>query len=131
MAVLRGVRVRLLVPGISDIYIANLASFSYYDEIIEMGVELYFYQKGFIHAKSICIDDMFSMVGSANLDIRSFEFNFEVNALIYDRKIARRLREIFEEDLKEARLIRPAEWEKRSFVRRLMERTVRIISPLL
>lgn len=131
MAILRGVRVRLLVPGISDSYIANLASFSYYDEIIKMGVELYFYQKGFIHAKSICIDDMFSMVGSANLDIRSFEFNFEVNALIYDKKIALRLREIFEEDLKEARLIRHAEWEKRSFVRRLMERTVRIISPLL
>ncbi len=130
-AVLRGVKVKLIVPGISDSMVTNAASFSFYDELMEMGIEVHLYEKGFVHAKTVVIDDAFCMVGTANLDIRSFEFNFEVNAVVYDKKHAMEMRKTFEEDLKDCKELTLEDYKSRPLYTRFFERIVRLVSPLM
>lgn len=130
-AVLRGVKVKLMVPGISDSVVTNAASFSFYDELMEMGIEVYLYEKGFVHAKTVVIDDAFFMIGTANLDIRSFEFNFEVNAVVYDKKHAIEMRKSFEEDLNDCKELTLDFYKNRPLYIRLFERIVRLVSPLM
>src|SRR5690606_20744006 len=130
-AVLRGVKVKLMVPGISDSVVTNAASFSFYDELMEMGIEVYLYEKGFVHAKTVVIDDAFFMIGTANLDIRSFEFNFEVNAVVYDKKYAIEMRKSFEEDLNDCKELTLDIYKNRPLYIRLFERIVRLVSPLM
>ena len=102
MASLSGVDVRLLVPGISDSFLVNAAAKSYYTELLKAGVKIYLYQKGFVHAKTLVADGCLAMVGTANLDYRSFDLNFEVNAVVYDEEIAKELTANFELDLQDA-----------------------------
>lgn len=130
-AVLRGVRVVLMAPGVSDSAITNAASCSFYEELLEMGIDVFLYQKGFVHAKTVVIDDAFFMIGTANLDIRSFEFNFEVNAVIYDNFHAVELRKMFEDDLKDCIQLQLDEWRKRPVYIRFFERVVRLISDVM
>jgi cardiolipin synthase len=82
VAALSGVKVKLLVPGVSDSKMVAAAARSYYAELMEAGVEIYQYQKGFIHAKTMVSDGQLSVIGTANMDNRSFELNFEVNCVI-------------------------------------------------
>lgn len=131
VAALSGVRVCLLVPGISDSRFVNIASSSYFDDLLSVGVEIYRYQKGFIHAKTIVTDASLSAVGSANMDQRSFELNFEVNAFVYDAAFSRQLRETFFEDLTHAIRLEPERWQNRSVWRKLVEKIARLVSPLL
>src|SRR5690606_2031226 len=84
IASLSGVRVRLLVPGVSDSVLVNAAAKSYYSELLKAGVEIYLYDKGFVHSKTMVTDGKIAMVGTANMDYRSFDLNFEVNAIVYD-----------------------------------------------
>src|SRR5690606_9499874 len=84
ISALSGVSVKLLVPGISDSIIVNAAARSYYDELLDAGVEIYLYKKGFIHSKTMVMDQSVSIVGTANMDYRSFDLNIEVNAVEYD-----------------------------------------------
>ena len=109
---LSGVEVQLLLPGISDSTLVKYASNSYLQPLLDYGVEVYFYQKGFLHAKTMVIDDEVSMIGTLNTDIRSFYINFEITALVYDRNLAIELSNQFEKDLQSSRLINLAEWEK-------------------
>ena len=131
ISAMSGLSVKLLAPGISDSKVVNAASKSYYNKLLGAGVEVYLYQKGFIHAKTMVTDSMLSMVGTANMDYRSFELNFEVNALIYDRTIAEQMRTTFFEDLKEAKQINKEEWLSRSWYRQLPEKVARLFSPVL
>ena len=126
-----GVSVKLLVPGISDSKIVNLAASSYYGILLDAGVEIFLYQKGFVHAKTMVIDGEVSIVGTANMDQRSFELNFEVNAVVFDKEIGREMSEIFYNDLNDSTQIEVAAWNSRGKWQELIEQTARLLSPLL
>jgi cardiolipin synthase A/B len=131
IASLGGVKVKLLVPGISDSILVNAAARSYYVDLMKGGVEIYLYNKGFVHAKTMVTDSKIAMVGTANMDSRSFDLNFEVNAIVYDSEIAGELRDIFYDDLKDAEKIDVEVWRKRPLYKQFFEKTARLVSPLL
>lgn len=131
VAAMSGVKVKLLVPDKSDSAFVDAASRSYFDEIIRSGVEVYLYQKGFMHAKTLVTDGQLSIIGTANMDHRSFELNFEVNSMIYDSNLSKQLRDAFYDDLKDAVKINPVTWGKRPLYKQLPERIIRLLSPLL
>ncbi len=131
IASLGGVSVKLLVPGNSDSLLVNAAARSYYADLLRKGVEIYQYTKGFVHAKTMVTDSKIAMVGTANMDSRSFDLNFEVNAIVYDKGIATELRDIFYEDLKNAVKIDAKTWKRRPIYKQLFEKTAKLVSPLL
>ena len=131
IASLSGISVKLLVPGKCDSKLVNAASKVNYNELLQAGVEIYIYQKGFVHAKTLVTDGKMSMIGTANMDHRSFELNFEVNAIIYDAAFAEKMRTIFFEDLKNAEKLNAEKWYKRSFFTQLPEKIAKIFSPSL
>lgn len=94
-------------------------------------MEVYRYTKGFVHAKTIVCDGKVAMVGTANLDNRSFDLNFEVNAVVYDDHTATELRQQFEEDLQNAKRINYDVWQKRPRSKRFLEKIVNLVSPLM
>jgi len=131
VAALSGVKVILLIPEKSDSRMVAAAARSYYAELLNAGVEIYQYQKGFIHSKTMVSDQQLSVIGTANMDNRSFELNFEVNAVIYDNHTAEEMTRIFYQDLKESKKINAGEWEKRPLYKQLPEKLGRLLSPLL
>jgi cardiolipin synthase len=131
IAAMSGLSVKLLAPGISDSKVVNAASKSYYNKLLEAGVEVYLYRKGFVHAKTMVTDSLLSIVGTANMDYRSFELNFEVNALIYDSAVAEQMRTAFFEDLKDAEQINKEAWLSRPWYKQLPEKVARLFSPVL
>ena len=128
---LSGISVKLLVPRKSDSVLVNAAARSYYNDLLKGGVEIYQYQKGFMHAKTMVTDKKVAIVGTANMDFRSFDLNFEVNAIVYDTQIASELSDIFYNDLKDAIKIDAAQWANRPLYRQLLEKSARLLSPLL
>jgi len=130
-AALRGVDVRLLIPKRGDSLLIDLAARSYMPELMEAGVRVYEYLPRFIHAKTLVVDDDLAIVGSSNMDNRSFLLNFEVTALIYDRGVAAQLARAFEADLAESRAIAPSELARQGLGQRLGQATARLLSPLL
>jgi Phosphatidylserine/phosphatidylglycerophosphate/cardiolipin synthases and related enzymes len=96
-----------------------------------VGVEVYLYKKGFVHSKTMVIDSNLSIIGTANMDIRSFELNFEVNAILYDEEISRQLRTVFFDDLKQAEQIDAEEWSTRPAFKQLPEKIARLFSPVM
>lgn len=131
VAALGGVSVKLLVPGSSDNALVNAASKSYYDDLLKAGVEIYLYRKGFVHAKTLVADKKIAIVGTANMDYRSFDLNFEVNAIVYDSGAANELAGVFYADIAAAEKIDPAVWESRPAWKQLLEKTARLLSPML
>ena len=99
--------------------------------MLRSGAEIYLYRKGFLHAKTVVADGKTGIVGTANMDYRSFDLNFEVNAIVYDAEFATELRNVFYEDLKDAQKIDYQLWRARSWYTVLFEKTARLISPLL
>jgi len=130
-AALAGVDVKLLMPEKNDSWIVGRSSRSYLKELLQAGVKVYFYLKGFTHSKLLVVDDLFSSVGTANMDIRSFNQDFEVNALIYDETLSRQLKLDFLDDIAQSKEILINEWEQRSFWEKSQESVARIFSPLL
>ncbi|MCB0431637.1 MAG: cardiolipin synthase, partial [Mangrovimonas sp.] len=106
-----GVEVKLLIPKESDSWTAKYATDSYLEPLLEAGVQVYRYTKGFIHAKTIVVDDLFSTIGTSNIDYRSFSINFEINALIYNQKESKQLKKIFEDDLKDSEKVTLNKWQ--------------------
>jgi cardiolipin synthase len=131
IASLSGISVKLLVPDKSDSILVNSAARSYYNDLLQEGVEIYLYRKGFLHAKTLVADGKIAVVGTANMDFRSFDLNFEVNAIVYDTEIANQLSAIFFEDIKHAEKIDAKAWTSRPKYRQLLEKTARLVSPLL
>jgi cardiolipin synthase A/B len=125
------VDVRIIIPEKSDAIIPRWSSLSYIEELLEAGVKIYFYQTGFIHSKYIIVDEIFSSIGTSNLDFRSLETNFEVNAFIYDEKFTSQLEKIFMEDIKNSRQIKLSSWVKRKWHYKLRESLAHIVSPML
>ncbi len=130
-AAIRGVEVCLLTPGESDVPIAQAAGRSYYSELLEAGVRIFEYGDGVLHAKLIVIDDDWSIIGSANMDIRSFLLNFEANAVLRSPQLNAHLTDIFNSHLRQSTEVRLADFEPRPLKHRLIESTARLFSPLL
>lgn len=130
-AALGGVEVRLMLPARSDSKIVGLASHSFLDAVIRAGVKVSFYTPGFLHSKLLIVDDTLAVVGSANMDFRSFEHNFEINAFIYDKEFNARMSAVYLEDYAHCRHLVPAQWFHRPRARRFAESLMRLFSPLL
>ncbi|MCD8262394.1 MAG: cardiolipin synthase [Bacteroides sp.] len=130
-AALSGIDVRLMLPEKADGTIIQLGSNSNLADVLRAGIKVYFYQKGFLHSKMMVSDDHLSTVGSTNLDFRSFEYNFEVNAFMYDIETALRIKELFLADQHHCIQLFLKNWEKRPFRQKAKESVVRLLSPLL
>lgn len=128
---LGGIDVRIIVPGMSDAITPKWGTNSYIEELLDAGVKIYFYKAGFIHSKVIVVDGIFSSVGTANLDFRSLETNFEVNAMIYDEETAGILASQFIEDQAKSDQVILEEWVKRPRINKIKESFARILSPML
>jgi cardiolipin synthase len=131
MAALSGIDVRLMVSQKSDSAYVDPAAHSYYGDLLEAGMKIYEIEDKFMHAKTIVTDDMLSVIGSANLDFRSFETNFEINCYIYDSDIALRNKEIFLQDMQQCREIDFNEWQQRPQWRRFIDSFMRLFAPLM
>ncbi|MBM6993132.1 MAG: cardiolipin synthase [Prevotella sp.] len=131
-AALTGVDVRLMIPMYGDSKIVEWASISYVMETLEAGVKVYLYKAGFNHSKILVSDDCISTCGSTNVDFRSFEHDFESNIFFYDEAMALRMKSVFLSDQQHCQLIDEVrKVEGRSFLRRLWESVLRLVSPLL
>ena len=127
----RGVDVRLLLPGISDIPLVRHAGHGSFSQLLASGVRIFEYQPAISHAKTLVADDYVTVVGSSNLDFRSFHFNAECNVLILDDETGRRMVHAFETDLAESVEIRRDQWQQRSLPHRIGDYLARCLSPLL
>ncbi len=130
-ASLSGVKVKMILPAKSDSKLVQAAVMSYVKEMLEAGVSVYLYTKGFVHSKTMVIDDRLCTIGTANLDYRSLDINFEINAMIYDPDVNQELRSNFERDLEDCVELNLERWEKRKLRRRLSESFARLVAPLL
>ncbi len=130
-AALSGKDVRLLLPGVSDSHIVNAAARSYFSDMLNCGVRIFLYQKGFMHAKTLLVDDNLAIVGTANMDARSFDLNFEINAVIYSESVCRDLESAFLNDTNYSEEIFLEDWGKRAWWVELLEDTARLLSPIL
>lgn len=128
---LSGVDIRLLIPSKGDSQTVNLTAQSYFEELMEAGVRIYRYLPAFIHCKVMIADETFGSVGTANMDIRSFETNFEVNTVIYDKKINAELKRQYVADLEESEEVELAVFKERPTRIKLAEGVARLLSPLL
>jgi cardiolipin synthase len=127
----RGVDVRLLLPGKTDVPIVRRAAHGYYDRLLSRGVRIFEYQTSILHAKSLTADGYVSLVGSTNLDFRSFLFNAECDLCMLDEAVARRTEEAFEEDLLGAVEIHRTLWRRRTFLRKTGDSLARMLAPVL
>ncbi|MCM1301142.1 MAG: cardiolipin synthase [Alistipes senegalensis] len=130
-AALAGRDVRLMLPERSDGRMVNLASHSFLDDMLKAGVRIAFYRPGFLHSKLLIVDDDLTVIGSSNMDFRSFEHNFEVNAFVYDRVFAARMAAIYEADERQCRAVTPNEWFRRPRRIRMAESFLRLFAPLM
>jgi cardiolipin synthase len=131
IAALSGVDIRVMVPSKPDQILVHWVSFAYVGELLEAGIRCFAYNKGFLHSKTIVADGIVGSVGSANMDVRSFNLNFEINAFIYDRKVAQQLEQIFINDLKECSEITQEIYARRPVAAKFKESVSRLFSPLL
>jgi cardiolipin synthase len=130
-AALRGVDVRLIVPGTSDLRIVTLAGRSYFDELMASGVKVFLYRPTNLHAKILVVDDAIGVIGSPNVDMRSFFLNFELGLFLFDRPQVEILAGVFREDISRSEAIDPERFARRPRTLRLLEDTCRIFSPLI
>lgn len=126
-----GVKVELIIPGKSDSLVVQRASFSYLTEMLENGIDVYLYEKGFVHAKTMVVDGKVSFVGTLNTDIRSFYINFETAAIVYDESITKDLEALFEQDKLDSKHLKYDQWVQRSVWSRLLDSFFRLLTPLL
>lgn len=130
-ASLAGVTVELMLPLKTDSRLATFAANSYLTQLLEAGVKVYQYADGFLHSKLLLIDDQIATIGSANMDFRSLEHNFEISGVIYDSGITKRLHSLFDQDKLSCHLLTQVEWEERGQLARFAESFMRLFAPLL
>ena len=130
-AVLRGVKVHLIMSQVTDQELVRLAQRSYYADLMAVGIRIRLYRDKLLHAKNIAIDDDIAVIGSSNVDIRSFVLNSEVTMVFYDKDVAARLREEQDRYFADSDLLSPSEWERRPFLIKIAENLGRLVSPLL
>jgi cardiolipin synthase len=131
-AALTGVDVKVMVSARpSGNRLPDWAGNTYIEEIVSAGVRVFLYQKGYLHAKTISIDSEICSIGSANIDIRSFSINYELNAVFYSERIAKEIESDFERDLEYCSEFDPAAYRRRGTAMRLRDSVARVLSPLL
>ncbi|MCJ1977097.1 cardiolipin synthase [Lactococcus paracarnosus] len=131
LALLSGVKVKLLIPNKPDHPFVYWATYYYSGSLVGYGAEVYTYEMGFVHAKTIIVDGSFASVGSANFDYRSFMLDFEGNMVIYDRDFAQQLRKNFLDDVKVSQQLTLERYAQRSAVIKFKEGIARLIGPML
>ncbi|WP_010531513.1 cardiolipin synthase [Lentibacillus jeotgali] len=131
IAALSGVDVKVMIPNKPDHPFVYWATLSYIGDLLKAGAEVYVYQKGFLHAKTIIVDGKIASVGTANIDVRSFRLNFEVNAFLYNQGLSERLLEAFVDDIAHSTQMTPKLYRERSIGVRFKESISRLISPIL
>ena len=130
-ASLSGIDVQIIFPYTADSKIVHYASMSYMKEVLEAGVKVHLYTNGFIHAKTLLVDDVFSSVGTTNMDYRSFDQNYEINAMVYSESFASELEEQFLKDVGQCVPLQLSRWDQRPIRKRLLQSTARLLAPLL
>jgi cardiolipin synthase len=131
LAAMRGVKVSIILPARSNHGATFHAGRSFYSDLLRAGVEIYEFVPGIVHAKTMIVDSQIALVGSANMDLRSFRLNYEIHTLMHDAVTARRLGETFARDLARSRRVDFAEWEARGWLLKVKEGAARLVSPLL
>lgn len=131
MALNSGVQMDIMIPGKPDHPFVMWASLSFLGELLDYGANVYLYDEGFLHAKTLVVDEEIATVGTTNLDARSFRLNFEVNAVIYDERVALELVSLFETDTAVSRTYTMEDYEKRKWTVRAREGVSRLLSPIL
>ncbi|WP_440897870.1 cardiolipin synthase [Amphibacillus sp. Q70] len=131
IAALSGIDVRIMIPNKPDHPFVYWATHSYIGNMLEAGAKIYIYQNGFLHAKTIMVDGKIASVGTANIDVRSFRLNFEVNAFLYSEDVTQRLIADFEQDMSQSDLLTLEDYRKRSLWIQIKESIARLISPIL
>ena len=130
-AALSGVDVRLMIPLRPDSWMLRLATGSYIKQCLLSGMKIYFYKPTVMHAKVVITDDEFVTTGSTNFDFRSFEHNFEFNALIYSKEFNQKMCATFEADMNKCMRVSMSGWKKRPLVQKALESVIRLFSPIL
>ncbi len=130
-AALSGVDVRLMIPRRPDSAMLRLATGSYIKECLLAGIKVYFYEPTVMHAKVVIVDDEFVTLGSTNFDFRSFEHNFEFNALVYSKEFNTSMKKTFEDDMQQSTRLSMGKWKQRPLAQKALESVVRLISPIL
>lgn len=131
IAALSGIDVRIMVPGEPDHFFMAWILSANMGELMEYGVKIYKYEKGFIHSKTIVADGKVASIGTANLDIRSFQLNFEINAIIFNCDFASKQEEIFNKDIEDSKLVTLEDYNNRGRAIRIKEALIRLIAPIL
>lgn len=131
IAALSGVEVNIMIPNKPDHMFVYWATYSYIGEMLKVNANIYIYENGFIHAKTLIVDEEVSSVGTANIDVRSFRLNFEVNAFIYDEEVSKELTESFKEDVQLSTNLTTEDYRNRAMKIKLKESISRLLSPIL
>lgn len=131
IAVSKGVEVSLMLPAKSDSAVVQAASLSFLKPFVARGMHVYLYEKGFIHAKTVCIDGLLSYVGTTNLDSRSFLINFELSALVLDTNFAAQLSEQFKKDILLSTYFTTEVWQNKKWYYKAFASICRLLAPLL
>ncbi len=130
LAALRGVDVRILIPEKTDNILVNYSSYSFLEDVMQAGIKVYSYQKGFLHQKVILVDDGFAAVGTANLDNRSFRINFEIMICFTSREFTTQTHEMLKNDLQDSKLITMEDINRKPFWFKIAARISRLMAPL-
>ncbi|WP_297520289.1 cardiolipin synthase [uncultured Clostridium sp.] len=131
IAALSGVQVDIMLPGSPDHFFIPWVSNTYIGILLDYGVNIHLYQRGFIHSKTMVVDSNICSVGTANMDVRSFSLNFETNAIIYSCNKSQELEDKFDEDLKDCRLLTKETFNKRSKKTKFLESIFRLFSNIM
>lgn len=126
-----GIEIIIMLPNKADHRLVYYATQSYIEELMLAGVKIYLYQSGFMHSKMMISDDTSVFIGTANLDMRSFFLNYEVNAVIYDKDTVRVAQEQFERDLQNSAAVTLESFQNRAVYKKIAEAIARLFSPLL
>ena len=130
-AALRGVDVKLVVPGKNNHFYAGMAGRAYYEELLESGVRVYERRPPFMHAKGLIVDDAVALIGTANLDVRSLRLNYETNLMVYDSDFINRLKGVMLEEVSQSHEIELVAWRNRPHVRKMLENGCSLLTPIL
>jgi cardiolipin synthase len=131
IAAANGVKIELIIPKKSDSFIVQHASFSFIKPLLQRGVNIFLYEKGFIHAKTISIDNSLAFVGTVNMDTRSFFLNFEITSIIYEPKLCKDLEASFKNDKDNSKMVTLEQWKNRTMAERGFDSLCRLLAPLL
>jgi len=131
IAAANGIEVELILPAKSDSFIVQHASFSFIKPLLERGVKVYLYEKGFIHAKTISIDSTLAFIGTVNMDTRSFYLNFEITSIIHDPDLCKEMEDSFAKDKQSSHLVTLEQWQNRPVFQRGLDSVCRLLAALL